>query len=74
MNITLHKRARTTHAIHREIQESKAFNISGTNLTKIAKHKIELEVAKCDLYCLNCHAELHDKEGWVHKNGKKTKK
>ncbi len=59
---------------HHRSPESKEFNISGTNLTKIAKHRIELEVAKCDLYCLNCHAETHDKEGWVHEDGKRTKK
>lgn len=53
---------------------SKKFNINGTNLTKIARVKLEEELEKCELYCLNCHAELHDKEGWVHENGKSTPK
>ena len=53
---------------------SKSFNISGTRLTRVARAKLEAEVDKCDVYCLNCHAELHDEEGWVHENGKRTKK
>ena len=53
---------------------TKSFNISGTRLTKISRAKLEAEVDKCEVYCLNCHAELHDKEGWVHENGKRTKK
>jgi len=53
---------------------SKSFNISGTRLTRMARAKLEEEVDKCDVYCLNCHAELHDSEGWVHENGKRTKK
>ena len=53
---------------------TKLFNISGTRLTKIGRAKLEAEVDKCDIYCLNCHAELHDIEGWVHENGKRTKK
>jgi hypothetical protein len=53
---------------------TKEFNISGTRLTTIPRNKLEAEVDKCDIYCLNCHAELHDKEGWVHENGKRTPK
>ena len=59
---------------HHGNPESKAFNISGTNLTKMARIKLEVEADKCDVYCLNCHAELHDKEGWVHEDGKITPK
>lgn len=59
---------------HHRNPEEKEFNISGTRLTKISREKLEAEVDKCDVYCLNCHAELHDKEGWVHENGKRTPK
>ena len=54
--------------------DSKSFNISGTNLTKINRAKLEAEADKCEVYCSNCHFELHDKEGWVHEDGKRTKK
>lgn len=59
---------------HHRNPESKEFNISGTNLTKLARARLELEADKCDVYCLNCHSELHDREGWVHEDGKKTPK
>lgn len=59
---------------HHRNPEKKEFSISGVRLTRIARAKLEVEVAKCDVYCLNCHAELHDKEGWVHENGKRTPK
>jgi len=52
----------------------KDFNISGVQLTTISRHLLELEADKCDVYCLNCHTELHDKEGWVHEDGKRTPK
>ena len=58
---------------HRDPQD-KVFNISGVRLTRLARVKLEAEVAKCDVYCLNCHAELHDKEGWIHEGGKRTPK
>lgn len=58
---------------HRE-PATKEFNISGTNLTKVARSTLEAEADKCDVYCLNCHAELHDREGWVHEDGKITPK
>jgi hypothetical protein len=58
---------------HRE-PEHKLFNISGNRLTKLPRNMLETEVDKCDVYCLNCHAELHDKEGWVHEHGKRTPK
>ena len=58
---------------HRDPNE-KAFNISGTNLTRFRRAIVDAEVDKTDIYCFNCHAELHDREGWVHENGKKTPK
>ncbi len=57
---------------HRE-PSLKDFNISGNNLNS-ARAKLEAEAEKCDVYCLNCHAELHDREGWVHEDGKTTPK
>lgn len=57
---------------HHRNPNEKEFNISGTRLTAIHRKLLELEADKCDVYCLNCHAELHDKEGWVHEDGKRT--
>lgn len=59
-------------SFHHRDPESKEFNVSGTNLTRIRRSVLEVETAKCDVYCLNCHAELHDAEGWVHEDGKRT--
>ena len=59
---------------HHKNPIEKEFNISGTRLTAISRKELEVEVDKCDIYCLNCHAELHDKEGWVHEDGKRTPK
>ena len=58
---------------HRNDCEKK-FNISGNNLNKHSWEELLREVEKCDLLCANCHAEIHDKEGWVHENGRKTAK
>jgi len=59
---------------HHRAPADKCFNLSGTNLTGIARAKLEDEVSKTDVYCLNCHAELHDEEGWVHEDGRQTPK
>jgi len=59
---------------HHRDPRDKTFNISGTRLTKMARAVLEAEAAKCDVFCLNCHAELHDVEGWVHEDGKRTAK
>ena len=69
-----YKKSYSALCFHHIDPASKSFNISGTRLTNMARAKLELEVDKCDVYCLNCHAELHDEEGWVHENGKRTKK
>ena len=57
---------------HHRNPKTKKFNVSGTNLTRIARKKVEAEVRNCVVYCLNCHAEAHDEEGWVHEEGKRT--
>lgn len=59
---------------HHITPADKSFNISGTNLTRIARAKLEEEAKKTKVLCLNCHAELHDEEGWVHEDGKCTSK
>ena len=59
---------------HHRNPATKEFNISGTKLTKMARSKLEIETDKCDVYCLNCHAGLHDREGWVHEDRKITPK
>jgi 5-methylcytosine-specific restriction endonuclease McrA len=69
-----YKKSYSALCFHHIDPASKSFNISGTRLTRVARAKLEAEVDKCDVYCLNCHAELHDEEGWVHENGKRTKK
>lgn len=57
---------------HHRDPEKKEFNVSGTQLTRVPRKRLEAEVDKCDVYCLNCHVALHDQEGWVHENGKRT--
>jgi hypothetical protein len=59
---------------HHRDPATKQFNISGNNLTKRPFRELVDEVEKCDVLCLNCHAELHDVEGWVHEDGKRTPK
>jgi hypothetical protein len=52
----------------------KSFNISGVRLTRIPRELLDAEADKCEVYCVRCHSELHDEEGWVHENGKRTPK
>jgi len=58
---------------HRDPQK-KSFNISGVRLTRMPRNILNAEADKCDVYCIRCHSELHDVEGWVHENGKRTPK
>lgn len=69
-----YKKSHSALCFHHKFDEKKEFNISGTNLTRIARRRLDAEADKCDVYCLNCHAELHDKEGWIHEDGKRTPK
>ena len=66
--------AQSALCFHHRDPEEKKFNISGVRLTRMRRALLDEESDKCDVYCLNCHAELHDREGWVHENGKRTKK
>lgn len=69
-----YKKTNSALCFHHVDPSTKSFNISGMNLLKIARAKLEKEVDKCIVLCNNCHAELHDREGWVHEDGKRTKK
>lgn len=51
-------KALSFHHIH---PEDKEFDISNGNMLKDWKLVLE-EVKKCELLCLNCHTELHDKK------------
>jgi hypothetical protein len=42
--------------------ENKSFTLDSKNLYQKKWEEIEKEVNKCELLCLNCHAELHEKE------------
>lgn len=66
-----YKKSLSALCFHHRNPEEKEFNISGKNLLRSRK-KVEAEFFKTDVYCLNCHAELHDTEGWVHEDGKQT--
>jgi 5-methylcytosine-specific restriction endonuclease McrA len=67
---------KTTSALcfHHPEPKEKMFNISGIRLTQVSRKELEAEVDKCIVLCLNCHAERHDTEGWVHEDGKRTPK
>ena len=59
---------------HHRDPSQKKFNISGVRLTNTPRALLDAEADKCDVLCVNCHCELHDEEGWVHENGKRTPK
>lgn len=69
-----YSKAASALCFHHRNPDEKEINISGMRLIAIPRKKLEEEVDKCDVYCLNCHAELHDREGWVHEDGKRTPK
>ena len=69
-----YKKTNSALCFHHKNPSTKSFNISGIRLTNTPRAKLEKEVAKCIVLCHNCHAELHDQEGWVHEDGKRTKK
>jgi len=69
-----YSRSASALCFHHRNPDEKEINISGTRLTAISRKRLEEEVDKCDVYCLNCHTELHDREGWVHEDGKRTPK
>ncbi|MCX5783584.1 MAG: hypothetical protein NTW04_03995 [Elusimicrobia bacterium] len=69
-----YKKSASALVFHHKDNRKKKFNISGNNLTKYGREELKTEAKKCKLVCANCHAEIHDKEGWVHENGRKTTK
>lgn len=67
-----YSKSKSALCFHHRDPATKSFNISGTQLTRVRRSVLETEADKCDVYCLNCHAELHDIEGWIHEDGKRT--
>jgi len=59
---------------HHKKGKVKKFNISGKNLSHKTWKELVEESEKCELLCSNCHAEVHDEEGWIHEDGKQTPK
>lgn len=47
-------------AFHHRDPKDKLFNISSFQV--LNKKKLYKEVDKCDMLCMNCHAEVHDKK------------
>jgi len=69
-----YKKSYSALCFHHKDHTQKEFNISGVRLTGVSRKRLEAEADKCDVYCLNCHAELHDIQGWIHEDGKSTPK
>lgn len=46
---------------HHRDGEKKAFNIGDAVREGLGLHRVEEEVKKCDILCMNCHAKLHYK-------------
>ena len=69
-----YKKSYSALCFHHKNPELKCFNMSGNNLIKFPRVILEVEADKCDIYCLNCHAELHNQEGWVLEDCKTTPK
>ncbi len=69
-----YKKSASALVFHHRDEKTKKFNISGQNLNKHSWETLLEEANKCDLLCANCHAETHDREGWVHENGRRTVK
>jgi hypothetical protein len=44
---------------HHRKAEDKLYEVSTMPLRSISKQKILAEIAKCDVYCANCHRILH---------------
>lgn len=69
-----YKKSASALVFHHRDESTKSFSISGNRLSQKSWEDLSKEAKKCDLLCANCHAEVHDEEGWVHENGRKTKK
>jgi len=51
----------SVYDFHHRDPEKKEFCISGHRLT-LSFEKLKKEADKCDLFCKNCHAEVHEEE------------
>ena len=69
-----YSKSQSALCFHHRNPENKEFSISGVRLTLMKRTILESEADKCDVYCLNCHSEVHDRMGWVHEGGKRTPK
>lgn len=46
-------------SFHHRIPSMKSFQLDARNMSNRKKSDLESEFQKCDLLCLNCHAETH---------------
>ena len=49
-------------AFHHKVRETKSFELDLRSLSNRTWEKVLAEVAKCELVCNNCHAEIHNPE------------
>lgn len=63
-----YKKCSSALSFHHRDPKTKVFGLSKEALWKFSWEKILSEVEKCDLVCLNCHAEIHEK---IHQENRK---
>jgi hypothetical protein len=68
-----YKKSLSALGFHHKEPMIKLFNISGKNLYLKSMDELIKEAEKCDLLCANCHAELHDEEGWINQENRTLK-
>ncbi len=69
-----YKKTMSALCFHHLNPKEKKFNVSGVRLSGVSRKRLEAEVDKCIVLCLNCHVERHDKEGHIHEDEKRTPK
>lgn len=45
---------------HHKISKTKSFGLHAASLSNRSQESIDIEVAKCQLLCQNCHVEIHN--------------
>ena len=48
-----------TLVFHHRDESIKEFNLAKAAAQNISKKRLLAEIAKCDVYCANCHRKLH---------------